>query len=219
MKHTVKGFWITSLHPDYSCQALPENSVEGNPQSSHFHVSSHLLYVPFTLSFFRLVCLPPRLQAGKMHNLKATGSHSLPHLPKQKSQVRPGLSESFFFFTHLNHKKTFLPLHYLGCLSFFSFSFSHPPSEEFNKTGEMDVRDGCRSDSYPFFFLFFSREMDGSHVARSRLASGGPIVRLIACNQSHVQYGFWIINQSTSHWALAISCGDKLRKESISFAS
>lgn len=134
---------------------MPENSVEGNPQSSHFHVSSHLLYLPFTLSFFRLVCLPPRLQAGKMHNLKATGSHSLPHLPKQKSQVRPGLSESFFFFTHLNHKKTFLPLHYLGCLSFFPFLFPILPLRNSTRQERWMFGTVAGVIRIPFSFFFF----------------------------------------------------------------
>ena len=223
-RSTLYGFWITSLHPDYSCQALLGNSVEGNPQSSHFHVSSHLPYLPFPLSFFRLVCLPPRLQAGEDASFEGHRVSFAPsHTQANVAGPSAGLSESFFFFFFFLHtwiiKKHFSRSTVSAASPFFSFLFPHPPSEEFNKTGEMDVRDGCRSDSYPFFFFFFPREMDGCRVARSRLASGGPIVGLIACNQSHVQYGFWIISHSTSHWAPAISCGDKLRKESLSFAS
>ena len=76
----------------------------------------------------------------------------------------------------------FIYLHYKKCFSrqpsqLPLLFFFHPPSKEFNETGKIDVQDGCRSDSYPFF----TEQMDGCGVAQSHLASGS-----LLCCLSHV---------------------------------
>lgn len=48
------------------------------PFPTPFHISSHLLLLLLSHLKKKIICSPMRLKTGKMHHLKATGSHSLP---------------------------------------------------------------------------------------------------------------------------------------------
>lgn len=142
-----------------------------------FHISSHLLYSLILWFFFFFVCSPLRLKKRKMHHLKAIGSHSLP-IYQAKVTGRLGLLE-YLLYTRII--KNVLLVNHLCCL------FFHPSSKEFNETGKMDVQDGCRSDSSPFF----TEQMEDA-VLPTVIQHQQLIVLLIVCDQSHVLCGFWI---------------------------